>query len=91
MKRFDFRPELFPITLEALHVNTRAVVWSQTIERPEDAALVYIPPLRIQLGHPVAMRIRFGDGSVEEEREPPAFTLPTHCARKANGGAARDD
>ena len=77
MQRFDFRPELFPITIEALHVETRAVVWSETIERPEEAALVYIPPLASVLGHPVAMRLRFGDGTVDEEKEP--FYMPTHC------------
>jgi hypothetical protein len=70
MQRFDFKPSQFPITLEALHPRTRAVVWSRTIERPDEAALVYIPPLREQLGHAVAMRIRFGDGTVDEESVP---------------------
>jgi len=61
--RHNFPPELFPITVEALHPDTRAVVWTATLHR---AGALEIPPLKMQLGHPVAIRMTFGDGSVNE-------------------------
>ncbi len=64
--RFNFRAEQYPITIEALHPDTRAVVWTTTIEKPDSTALVAIPPLRRQLGHPVTIRMRFADGTVTE-------------------------
>lgn len=66
VKHYDFSPKKFPITIAALHPVTRAVVWSETIEKPEGLALLYIPPLKKQLGHPVLIRTTYGDGSVDE-------------------------
>lgn len=66
--RFDLPPSAFPFTLEGLHPDTRAVVWSRTVERPEDVAVVYIPPLALIHGHRVEIRVRYADGSVDEER-----------------------
>lgn len=63
----NFAPEDFPIVLEAIHPETRHVVWSKTIEKPDDITAIYIPPLRRQLGHPVVMRARYGNGSMTEE------------------------
>ncbi len=60
--RFDF-----PMTIEALHIETGAVVWSLTIPTPENATLIGIPPLREQLGHPVAIRVRYADGTEQTE------------------------
>jgi hypothetical protein len=67
----DLPERLFPIEVEALHPDTREVVWHAFVERPPDGQriLLEIPPLRKQLGHPVTMRIRFGDGTVST-REP---------------------
>jgi hypothetical protein len=64
--RQDFKPEEFPLTLEALHPRTRAVVWSTTVEKPANGQLWsdYVPPLKEQLGHEVAMRLRLATGRV---------------------------
>jgi hypothetical protein len=64
----DLPPEKFPIVIEALDVVTRAVVWSATIEQPPhgEKAVVAIPSLSQRFGHPVAIRLTFGDGEVEE-------------------------
>lgn len=67
VKRYNFLPNQFPIIIEAFHPVTRFVVWSATIDEPEDCVLFHIPPLKIMLGHSVMIRIRFGDGTVEEE------------------------
>ena len=72
VNRREVPREKFPFVIEALHPKTRAVVWSVTVEMPKSrhtGRLVEIPPLRQQLGHPVAMRIRYADGEVDE-REP---------------------
>jgi hypothetical protein len=65
-RRFDFPPDHYPITIEALHPDTSDVVWSMTLEKPEDTALVRIPPLRKILGHPVMIRIRYATGRIQE-------------------------
>lgn len=62
MIRCNFLPEEFPVTIEALHPETREVLWSATIEQPADVGLLRIPPLGRQLGHPVHILIRFGTG-----------------------------
>lgn len=64
--RFHYNSERFPIRFEALHPKTRAVVWSQVLERPDDLAMLAIPPLKKQLGHSVIIRVRFADGTMEE-------------------------
>ncbi len=69
--RHDFPASDFPITVEALHPETRRVVWRRVIPAPEDTELLTIPPLRKILGHPVIIRIRFGDGRTEESAPPP--------------------
>jgi hypothetical protein len=66
--RYNFRPEDFPITFEALHPKTGAVVWSKTVDAPETE--LYIPPLAKQLGHRVVIRITFGERTVTEEKQP---------------------
>jgi len=71
--RVDFPAHLFPITVEAFHPLTRCVVWSLIVEKPDDAVKIYIPPLRKQLGHPVAMRWTFADGSTRESE--PVFAV----------------
>ena len=65
---YDLPPEKYPIRIEALHWITKAVVWSKTVELPNPGAKVRteIPPLRKMFGHPVAMRMTFGDGEVRE-------------------------
>lgn len=80
---FDFAPDKFPITIEALHPETRVVVWAKTIEKPADLAMIVVPPLRKQLGHPVVIRVRYGDGTVSENAlppPPPSDVFPSHCA-----------
>jgi hypothetical protein len=75
-------PEKFPILVEFLHPDTRAVVYTITIPKPRGPALspigsqdyfakVRIPPIARMLGHPVVARITFGDGTVQVI-EPPA-------------------
>lgn len=68
--RYDYPPEKYPITIEALHFATGAVVWTKTVAEPpgDVSAVVYIPPLRKQLGHRVRIRVSFGDGTVQEEQ-----------------------
>jgi hypothetical protein len=62
---YRFRPEMFPILVEALHPETGAVVWSLTVEEPVNGAqAIRIPPLAWMFGHPVEMRITFADGAV---------------------------
>lgn len=65
----DFPPEKFPILIEALHAETRQVVWQATVQKPQpgEIALLHIPPLRAKLGHWVYIRVTFGDGEVVEE------------------------
>lgn len=62
----DLLPHQFPILIEALHYKTREVVWSTTVEKPASGTRtpVKIPGLAFELGHPVAMRMTFGDGEV---------------------------
>jgi hypothetical protein len=62
--RYDLPRALYPFTLEALHPDTGAVVWSTTVHAPRGVAAIYIPPLKDQLGHEVMMRATFGDGTV---------------------------
>lgn len=59
----------FPFLLEALHPETREVVWSSKIEKPPAGKqmLVSIPALRKQLGHPVAIRVTYPDGTTDEQ------------------------
>jgi hypothetical protein len=64
--RYDFPAEKFPVTIEALHPETRAVVWWDRIEKPEFLTTRVIPPLARMLGHRVTIRITFGDGEVQE-------------------------
>lgn len=61
--RYNFPREAFPITIEALHPDTKQVVWSTVVEMPEDAQPICIPPLKRQLGHPVEIRVTFADGA----------------------------
>jgi len=65
-----FPREQYPIVIEALHPDTRAVVWSKKVEAPDGLELVYIPPLARMLGHPVTIRMTFGDGSIKETPPP---------------------
>lgn len=65
----------FPILFEFLHPVTQAIVWSRTVKQPSDFAILRIPPLRHELGHPVSLRITFGDGEVQEELPPDASRL----------------
>lgn len=67
LRRYDFPASKFPITIEALHPESREVVWSKVLEQPADAALVHIPPLARMFGHAIEIRIRYGDGEVQEE------------------------
>jgi hypothetical protein len=63
-----FPREYFPMKIEALHPQTRRVVWSQEVREPIGSLKeIYIPPLAKQLGHRVAMRITFATGEVTEE------------------------
>lgn len=68
-KEFDLPLEAYPLTLEAYHPETRKVVWSRVIDAPLSGqrAEIFIPPLRKQLGHPVAMRVIFADGTCREQ------------------------
>lgn len=63
----NFAPEDFPIVLEAIHPETRVVVWTETIEQPDQITALHVPPLERQLGHPVVMRARYGQGAMIEE------------------------
>ena len=67
----NLTPQSFPVVIEALHPVTRKVVWTTTLDKPNDGAFVrvYVPPLAKRLGHPVAVRVRFADGR-EDTREP---------------------
>ncbi len=58
----------YPFRVEYLHPETREVVDAVTVEAPEPGTwgALRIPPLAKMLGHPVAVRITFGDGEVQE-------------------------
>jgi len=61
--------EMYPFLIEALHPETRKVVWSMCVAAPADPAgfqAVTIPPLSKTYGHPVLMRITWPDGTVSE-------------------------
>jgi hypothetical protein len=60
---------VFPVRFEALHPETREVVWSGVMQRsvPPNFERLHIPPLRKLLGHPVLIRATFADGSVIEK------------------------
>ncbi len=62
----DFKRDQFPILIEALHHKTREVVWSVKIELPVEGnrVAVKIPQIAAAYGHPVAVRITFGNGDV---------------------------
>lgn len=64
-RRHDLPLSAYPIKIEALHPKTKAVVWSHTVEAPDNLVAVYIPPLRKQLGHPVDFKVTYADGTVE--------------------------
>lgn len=71
--KFQLPDGAYPITIEALHPKTRSVVWSKKVEAThagKNPDPVYMPLLRKRLGHPIAMRIRFADGSVKESAPP---------------------
>jgi len=59
----------YPLTIDFLHPVTRAIVHSIRVEAPADGTLepVYIPPVALQVGHPVRVRVTFADGTVEDE------------------------
>jgi len=60
-----FAPESYPLLIEALHPDTRQVVWSLKVEQPANGdTRIYIPPLARRFGHPVKIRITFADGEV---------------------------
>ncbi len=64
----DLPREKYPFKIEYLHPETREVVDSVTVEAPAPGTrnALYIPPLAKMLGHPVAVRITFADGQVQE-------------------------
>lgn len=69
VKTHRLPPSSFPLEIEALHPVTGRVVWSTVLHEPaagEVWAGIEIPPLRQQLGHPVDIRITYGDGTVSE-------------------------
>jgi hypothetical protein len=76
-KSYRFTPDKFPIRIEMLHWKTRAVVWTKVIVEPDhDGDMkIEIPALARVLGHPVAIRMTFGDGDVIE-KEPAAHQEP---------------
>lgn len=78
----DLPANLFPFLIEALHVDTLAVVWQKRVELPkskDELAKIYIPALSEILGHAVRIRITFADGIVRES-PPPSITC-SRCER----------
>jgi len=63
---YRFPLDAYPIVIEALHPKTRVVVWSLTIPAPVGDEAVYIPPLARRFGHPVAIRMTWANGEVQE-------------------------
>jgi len=63
---YRFPHDAYPLVIEALHPDTRAVVWTKTVAAPEDVAAIYIPPLARMLGHPVTIRMTWANGDVRE-------------------------
>jgi hypothetical protein len=73
-KVYRFKPEAFPVLIQALHPITRKVVWFRRVEKPttaSDLKKVTIPPLSKLLGHPVTIQITWADGSVSLQEAPP--------------------
>lgn len=73
-REFNLPPQFYPFCVQALHPETRAVVWETTVERPPAGELgrLYIPPLAKQLGHAITIRIMWPHGiSVDNNRGMP--------------------
>ena len=70
----DFPLEKFPITIQALHPETRAVVWELVAFAPPpgEKVKIHLPPLKQLLGHPVTMRFLYADGTSDEAPPPVA-------------------
>ncbi len=69
----DLPKAKFPVLIECLHPQTRAIVHRIEVKvpRPGTRTPVYIPPLARRLGHPVMVRVTFGDGEIIEAPPPP--------------------
>ena len=62
--------EKFPLVIEFLHHETEEVVYRFEVREPDAFQTVPIPALRAELGHPVAVRITFADGEVQNVEAP---------------------
>ncbi len=73
---FDLPKEKYPMKIEFLHPETREVVDTLEIEAPASGTrnAIYIPPVARIVGHSVAVRIFFGDGTVQDSGE----AMPPH-------------
>jgi hypothetical protein len=60
-----FPGRLFPLKVEAFTERDGKLVWATTVERPEGFTALEIPPLKEQFGCRVAIRVTYGDGTVE--------------------------
>ncbi len=59
----DLPDSAYPVTIEAYHPKKKNVVWSIYVIAPSQ---VSVPPLTRMLNHPIGMRFRYKDGSVDE-------------------------
>jgi hypothetical protein len=67
VRHHDLPAGVFPFTVEAYHPETEKVVWSHRVEGPGQ---IYIPNLKRQFGHPVAIRLIYADGTVDDMPAP---------------------
>jgi hypothetical protein len=67
---YDLPLRMYPFRIEALHPDTRMVLWTRTVQAPMGGKrdTIHIPALRERFGHPVQIRMVFADGTVEEGR-----------------------
>ena len=69
MTAYLYPRDLYPLRVEALHPATGEVLWETKVEEPEGLEYLWIPPLAKIFGHPVRIRIVWGDGTITDRDE----------------------
>ena len=68
----DLPLSAYPLEIQAFDTVTGEEVWSKQVHAPmRNRDVIRIPNLREECGHPVRIRITFGDGTVKEMDPPP--------------------
>lgn len=72
----DLPLDFYPFTVELIHWQTGEVLWSRSVAAPVPGTRSALKiPGRAELGAPVSVRIRYGNGIVVNT-PPPAETIP---------------